>query len=84
MIPFIAEIDTLPQFKWTFSDSTVYGISHFVDVEVDKDNIYFLGDDAGDATGTINLLKYKINTEAEQKRKPAINKSNKSGIPKNK
>ncbi len=84
LIPFIAEIDTLPQFKWTFSDSTVYGISHFVDVEVDKDNIYFLGDDAGDATGTINLLKYKINTEAEQKKKPAINKSNKSGIPKNK
>ena len=84
LIPFIAEIDTLPQFKWTFSDSTVYGISHFVDVEVDKDNIYFLGDDAGDATGTINLLKYKINNEAELKKKPAINKPYKSGIPKNK
>lgn len=84
LIPFIAEFDTLPQFKWTFSDSTVFGISHFVDVEVDKDNIYYLGDDAGDATGTINLIKYKINSEAELKKKPAINKSYKSGIPKNK
>lgn len=84
LIPFIAEFDTLPQFRWTFSDSTVYGISHFVDVEVDKDNIYFLGDDAGDATGTINLLKYKINTEAELKKKPGINKTYKSGVPKNK
>ena len=84
LIPFIAELDTLPQFRWTFADSTVYGISHFVDVEVDGGSIYFLGDDAGDATGTINLLKYKFNSEADNKKKSGTIKSYKSGIPKNK
>ena len=84
LIPFIAEIDTLPRFKWTFSDSTVYGISHFVDVEVDGEDIYFLGDDAGDATGTISLLKYKFNSDAEMRKKNNPTKSYKSGIPKNK
>ncbi len=84
LIPFIAEIDTLPQFRWTFADSTVYGISHFVDVEIDRESIYFLGDDAGDATGTINLLKYKYIADIDNKKKANTIKSYKSGIPKNK
>ncbi len=84
LIPFVAEIDTLPQFRWEFKDSTIYGISHFVDVEIDHDFIYFLGDDAGDATGTINIIKYKINSDADNKKKSSTLKSYRSGIPKNK
>ncbi len=85
LIPFIAEVDTLPRFEWTFSDSTNYGVSHFIKVVVNKNSIYFLGDDAGEASGTVILSKYNFTFHPEKKelinyRKPI----NKSGVQKNK
>jgi hypothetical protein len=57
LIPYIARIDS-GSIAWSFSDSTVYGLAHMVDVVVDKNAVYFLGDDTGDASGTINVFKY--------------------------
>ena len=85
LLPMIAAIDTIPKLKWSFEDSTVYGLSHIVQTAVVGNNIYFLGDDAGNATGTVKIFKYKINVALEERKKPSINKPiNKSGVPKNK
>ncbi len=62
LIPFISEIDST-SLTWTFSDSTVYGLAHITYIEVVGNNIYFLGDDTGDATGTINVFKYVLKEE---------------------
>lgn len=85
LLPMVARIDTLPKLKWSFQDSTVYGLSHIVQAVAVGNNIYFLGDDAGNATGTVKIFKYRIELPMEEKKKPILNKSiNKSGVPKNK
>jgi hypothetical protein len=74
-------VDTLPKFNWTYNDSLVYGIAHIIDTKVAGNAVYFLADDAGDATGTISLLKYMISDEADKKK---INsKYNQGGVHKN-
>jgi hypothetical protein len=85
LIPFIAEVDTMPRYLWTFKDSTVFGLSHIIMADVFHDFVYFLGDDAGDATGTVQVFKYKVEIEADPKKKMINHKpTNKSGLPKNK
>lgn len=85
LIPFIAEVDTLPRFKWTYSDSTLYGVAHFIKVVVNKNKIYFLADDAGDASGTVILAKYDLTFPPEKKELINYRKQiNKSGVQKNK
>lgn len=59
LIPFIAACDS-STLAWTFSDSTVYGLTHITDIETHDNDIYYLGDDTGDATGTIRVYKYTI------------------------
>ncbi len=67
LIPYISENDT-SAVNWTFSDSTVYGLAHITHIEVVDDNVYFLGDDTGDATGTISVFKYLLNPESQKKK----------------
>jgi hypothetical protein len=57
LIPYIARIDS-GRIEWSFSDSTVYGLAHMKDIAVDGNAVYFLGDDTGDASGTISVFKY--------------------------
>jgi hypothetical protein len=61
LIPFIAQNDSV-DFQWTFSDSLVYGLSHILTIASKGNNVYFLGDDTGEANGTIRVFKYKLNT----------------------
>jgi hypothetical protein len=58
LIPYISGKDSSG--TWEFSDSTVYGLAHITWVDLHKDDVYFLGDDTGDATGTISVFKYKL------------------------
>ena len=39
-----------------------------------NNDIYFLGDDTGDATGTISVFKYTLGPEAEKKQMKVIKK----------
>lgn len=59
LIPFISEIDS-SEFTWTFSDSTISGIANITSIETSGNDVYFLGDDTGDATGTISIMKYSL------------------------
>lgn len=59
LIPFISEIDST-SLTSMYSDPTVYGLSHITFIETVGNDIYFLGDDTGDATGTISVFKYVI------------------------
>ena len=59
LIPFISECDSA-SLVWSFADSTIYGLAHITNIQVVGDEIYFLGDDTGDATGTINVFKYVL------------------------
>jgi hypothetical protein len=75
LIPFFAGFDTSGQITWHFEDGMVFGLSHIITAEQWKNYVYFLGDDAGDATGSISVLKYKISGEVKEevpeKPKPA-------------
>jgi hypothetical protein len=59
LIPFIAENDS-NDLKWVFADSTITGIAHIISCQFKNKNVYFLGDDTGDATGTISIFKYSL------------------------
>ena len=59
LIPFISICDSA-SLIWTFSDSTIYGLSHITYIIMSGSKIYFLGDDTGDATGTISIFTYNI------------------------
>ncbi|MBL0104406.1 MAG: hypothetical protein IPP51_12035 [Bacteroidetes bacterium] len=82
LIPFMAGIDSAGKFTWSFRDSLVYGIAHIIDAKVAGNSVYFLADDAGDATGTITLLKYNIADEGDKK-KNTHGKNIQSGVHKN-
>jgi hypothetical protein len=69
LIPYIAMNDT-SSIVWSYSDSTVYGLAHITNVEFKDNGVYFLGDDTGDATGTISIFKYILNPEIQKKKKP--------------
>ncbi len=61
LIPFIAQNDSTG-FQWTFSDSLVFGLSHVLAIAPSGNSVYFLGDDTGEANGTIRVFKYILNT----------------------
>ncbi|HRH65880.1 MAG TPA: hypothetical protein PLU53_06250 [Bacteroidia bacterium] len=82
LMPYIASPDTGSKLLWEFADSTVYGMAHMVHMKVVGDTIYFLGDDAGDATGSIEILTYAIIRENGKPKKSPANKI-KSGVQKN-
>jgi hypothetical protein len=67
IIPYMASYDTSAM-KWTYSDSTVFGLAYITQIELVGDNLFFLGDDTGDATGTISVFKYMLNPEAQKKK----------------
>ena len=71
LIPFITENDSL-KLQWMFADSTVSGLSHIVAIQAKGNGVYFLGDDTGEANGTISVFKYTLNTIP-----PIITKQNK-------
>jgi hypothetical protein len=79
IIPFIAAVDSAGQFSWTFADSTIFGETHMIDVQMNGGSAYFLGDDAGEATGTITLLKYSLylSPPEEKPKSPVISKPHK-------
>lgn len=81
LMPYIGLVDTLPKCVWTFKDSTVYGIAHMIDAKSHGHSVYFLGDDAGDATGTITLMKYEVIAEADKKN--TQQKNHTGGVQKN-
>ncbi len=76
LIPFIAANDS-SKISWSYSDSTVYGLAHITDIELKGDDVYFLGDDTGDATGTISIFKYTLLAPADKKE----DQDNKQRIP---
>ena len=49
---------------WSFADPTISGLSYIIATKVAGNAIYFLGDDTGEATGSISIFKYlfKIDT----------------------
>ncbi len=65
LIPYVASVDS-GFISWSFSDSSVYGLAHITDIFVSGGAIYFLGDDTGDATGTISVFKYILAPEVKQ------------------
>lgn len=69
LMPFIAEPDTSGKLLWEFADSTVYGLAHIVKVKTHDSSVYFLGDDTGDATGSISVMNYNLVLDAEKKKK---------------
>ena len=74
LIPFISECDSA-SLVWSFADSTIYGLAHITNIQVVGDEIYFLGDDTGDATGTISIFKYVLKEEDKIKKiKKPVNK----------
>ena len=83
LIPFVAEVDTAGEFIWQYADSSVAGLSHMLDYKVRGTKLYFLGDDTGEATGTIILFCYQLKKEAIKKSKGSSTKSTKGAIRKN-
>jgi len=75
LIPFVAEPDSSGEFVWQYADSTVAGLSHMLDYRVRGNKLYFLGDDTGEATGTITLFCYQLKKESAGKRRP-VKKAN--------
>ncbi len=75
LIPFVAETDTAGEIEWQYADSTIAGLSHMLDYRVRGNKLYFLGDDTGEATGTITLFCYQLKKEATGKGKP-VKKAN--------
>ena len=69
LIPFIAELDSTDEFVWEYADSSVAGLSHMLDYKVKGNKIYFLGDDTGEATGTIILFCYQVKKDSGTKPK---------------
>ncbi|MBK7851191.1 MAG: hypothetical protein IPJ66_08630 [Bacteroidetes bacterium] len=83
LMPYIAIPDTGSKIRFEYADSTVYGMAHLISTKVMGNVIYFLGDDAGDATGSIEIMTYLFNHDADKlKKKSPVNKS-KSGVHKN-
>lgn len=83
LMPYIAVPDTGSKIRFEYADSTVYGMAHLISTKVMGNVIYFLGDDAGDATGSIEVMTYFFNHDADKlKKKSPVNKS-KSGVHKN-
>lgn len=78
LIPYIASPDTLSEMKWEYVDSTVFGVSHIIKIRIRGNEVYFLGDDAGNATGTITLMKYSINIPKPERKRPEPLRKNKS------
>ena len=66
--PFIALADTGSSWAWQFTDTTVFGLSHVRCVINRGTRIYYLGDDTGEATGTIYVLGYELVPVTETKR----------------
>jgi hypothetical protein len=58
--PFIMQMDSTES-KWSYEDSSVWGLAHIIDVKTKGDSVYFLGDDTGNANGTIMVFKYTLN-----------------------
>ena len=75
LIPFVAEPDSAGEFVWQYADSTVAGLSHMLDYRVRGNKLYFLGDDTGEATGTITLFCYQLKKETAGKGRP-VKKAN--------
>lgn len=83
LIPFIAEPDTAEEFLWSYADSSVAGLSHMLDYRVRGNKVYFLGDDTGEATGTITLFCYQVKKDPAHKPKENSSKNSHGAIRKN-
>jgi len=71
LMPFISQCDA-DTLTWSFADSTIYGLAHITFVEMRGNDVYFLGDDTGDATGTISIFKYSLIREEKVEEKTEI------------
>jgi hypothetical protein len=63
--PYIAQHDTT-SILWEFTDETVSGLAHIVDVKFKNSTVYFLGDDTGEAFGAISVYAYALEIMPEK------------------
>lgn len=82
-IPYVAEPDTTGEPIWEYADSSVAGVLYFADYRVRGAKLYFLGDDTGEANGTIYLFCYRLLPGSTNKSGSALPKSSKGAIRKN-
>lgn len=62
--PSFAIPDRNDGYLYQFVDSTIHGISYIRDIVVDGDQVYFVGDDVGEANGTISVINYRFDAAA--------------------
>ncbi|MFM9052070.1 MAG: hypothetical protein ACKOKF_07110, partial [Bacteroidota bacterium] len=81
---FIPSEDSLPGFAWT--DDSVNGLVFVRKVLITDNAVYYFGDDASEATGTLSIMRYDLAPEFHKKRaavqqevarkKPVVKKKN--------
>jgi hypothetical protein len=77
----IPSTDSLPDYRWV--DNEVNGIVYIRQVLVSENAVYYLCDDASEATGTLSIMRYDLDPEyrrPDQPRKSDVNR-NKSFLP---
>jgi hypothetical protein len=57
--PAFAVPDLEDGYLYFYVDSSIHGIAYIRDVVVDGDHVYFIGDDVGEANGTISVISYR-------------------------
>lgn len=62
--PAFAVPDKEDGYLFQYVDSTIHGIAYIRDIVVDGDRVYFIGDDVGEANGTISVISYRFDTMA--------------------
>lgn len=80
--PMIAVSDTSKGYSYCYVDSTVMGISSMRNIIHRQNRIYFLGDDAGEATGSVSVLTYEFDPAYLDPKYNGINSSGKKAVPK--
>lgn len=65
--PYIELRDSLRKNKLEYTDNSLYSLIRIKDIQMIGKDIYFLGDDATDAAGTITLAKYSFPEEPKKK-----------------
>ncbi len=58
--PAFAIPDTVNSFWYEYQDTDVHGLAYIRDLLVQNNQVFFLGDDAGETSGTICLFSYSL------------------------
>jgi hypothetical protein len=62
--PAFAVPDQQDGYLYFYVDPSIHGIAYIRDVVVDNDHVYFIGDDVGEANGTISVITYRYDATA--------------------